>query len=182
MTVFIARRFLSLAATLVAASIVIFLVMEVLPGDPASYMLGLNAQPDTVAALRHQLGLDQPLAHPLHHLGPRLLPRRFRHQLHLPGAGVGAHRRAALGQRAAGALRARPVDRHRLSGRHPRRRAIAIRPADLAIMGVTQLGIAIPNFWFAMLLVLAFSIGAALVFRRRLPRLGAAASCPASRR
>ena len=33
------------------------------------------------------------------------------------------------------------------------------RPADLVIMGATQLGIAVPNFWFAMLLVLAFSLG-----------------------
>src|SRR4029079_1059449 len=31
-------------------------------------------------------------------------------------------------------------------------------PADLAVMGATQLGIAIPNFWFAMLMVLLFSI------------------------
>src|SRR5690606_33950873 len=32
------------------------------------------------------------------------------------------------------------------------------RPADLAVMGATQLGIAVPNFWFAMLIVLLFSI------------------------
>src|SRR3990170_7194810 len=57
---FVFKRFGSLVVTLLAASIVIFLVMEVLPGDPAAYMLGLNAEPDTLAALRHQLGLDQP--------------------------------------------------------------------------------------------------------------------------
>jgi peptide/nickel transport system permease protein len=39
-------------------------------------------------------------------------------------------------------------------------------------MGGTQLGIAIPNFWFAMLLVLVFAVNAALVLRRRLSRLG----------
>jgi peptide/nickel transport system permease protein len=51
----------------VAASLVIFLVMEVVPGDPASFMMGINADPQAVAALRTQLGLDQPL--PLRYLG-----------------------------------------------------------------------------------------------------------------
>ena len=36
----------------------IFLTLQVVPGDPASYMLGLNASPETVAALRSELGLD----------------------------------------------------------------------------------------------------------------------------
>ena len=40
------------------ASLVIFLVIEVIPGDPAAYMLGLNADPAAVAALRVELGLD----------------------------------------------------------------------------------------------------------------------------
>ena len=52
------RRLVSLALSLAAASLVIFLAIEIVPGDPASYMLGLNAQPDTVAALRTELGLD----------------------------------------------------------------------------------------------------------------------------
>src|SRR3546814_3536864 len=36
--------------------------MEVLPGDPAALMLGVNARPDTLAALRAEMGLDQPAA------------------------------------------------------------------------------------------------------------------------
>jgi peptide/nickel transport system permease protein len=35
---------------------VIFVSIEVVPGDPAAYMLGMNASPETVAALRSQLG------------------------------------------------------------------------------------------------------------------------------
>ena len=54
------RRLSSLIISLAVASLVIFLVVEVAPGDPASYMLGINAQPDTVAALRAELGLDVP--------------------------------------------------------------------------------------------------------------------------
>ncbi len=51
------KRLLSLGLSLVAASVIIFLALEVVPGDPASYMLGLNAQEDTLAALREELGL-----------------------------------------------------------------------------------------------------------------------------
>ena len=52
------KRLISLALSLAVASLAIFFVIEVAPGDPASFMLGINAQPDTVAALRAELGLD----------------------------------------------------------------------------------------------------------------------------
>src|SRR5215472_15901067 len=51
----------SFLVTLLAASVVVFVVLDVLPGDPAAILLGTNARPDTLAALRHQLGLDRPL-------------------------------------------------------------------------------------------------------------------------
>ena len=54
------KRLISLIVSLAAASLVIFAVIEVAPGDPASFMLGINAQPDTIAALRAELGLDVP--------------------------------------------------------------------------------------------------------------------------
>jgi peptide/nickel transport system permease protein len=60
MTRSIAARLISLAVTLLAVSLAIFLILEVLPGDPASIMLGTAAQPDTLAALRLELGLDRP--------------------------------------------------------------------------------------------------------------------------
>ena len=46
--------------TLLVAALVVFVVMEVLPGDPAAIILGTGAQPDTLAALRRELGLDLP--------------------------------------------------------------------------------------------------------------------------
>ena len=55
---FALTRFISLSLSLIAASVVIFAVIEIIPGDPASFMLGINAQPDTIAALREQLGLN----------------------------------------------------------------------------------------------------------------------------
>ena len=54
------RRLFTFVLSLALASIVIFSLVEVAPGDPASFMLGINAQPDTIAALRSELGLDQP--------------------------------------------------------------------------------------------------------------------------
>jgi len=56
----IASRLLSLAVTLLFVSLAIFLILEVLPGDPAAIMLGTAAREDTLAALRQELGLDQP--------------------------------------------------------------------------------------------------------------------------
>ena len=52
-------RLLSLAATLLFVSLAIFLILEVLPGDPAAIMLGTSAREDTLAALRQELGLDR---------------------------------------------------------------------------------------------------------------------------
>jgi peptide/nickel transport system permease protein len=60
-TVVITTRLAALVASLVAASILVFVVVNLLPGDVATVMLGTNATPENVAALRHQLGLDQPL-------------------------------------------------------------------------------------------------------------------------
>ena len=57
----ILRRLLSLILSLAVASAVIFAVVDLVPGDPASFMLGTGAQPDTVAALRGVV-LDAPVA------------------------------------------------------------------------------------------------------------------------
>ena len=51
-------RCASLVISLIVASMVIFLTIEIVPGDPAAFMLGLNAQPEAVEALRTQLGLN----------------------------------------------------------------------------------------------------------------------------
>ena len=49
-----------LLLSLTVASLIIFLVVQVLPGDPAQVVLGVNATPDALAQLRHQMGLDLP--------------------------------------------------------------------------------------------------------------------------
>ena len=57
----VTTRLVALLASLVAASVLVFFVVNLLPGDVATVMLGTNATPENVAILRHQLGLDQPL-------------------------------------------------------------------------------------------------------------------------
>src|SRR5260370_2576135 len=58
---FVARRLLYLVPVLVAVSLLTFLIASLLPGDLASVMLGDQATPEKVAALRHDMGLDQPV-------------------------------------------------------------------------------------------------------------------------
>ena len=60
MGLFLLKRCLTLVATLIGASIVVFVVLEILPGDAAQMMMGPDAAPDAVRALATKLGLDQP--------------------------------------------------------------------------------------------------------------------------
>lgn len=57
---FLARRFGSLLLVVWAVEIATFLMVRVMPGDPARQVLGPHASAQAVASLRHQLGLDQP--------------------------------------------------------------------------------------------------------------------------
>jgi peptide/nickel transport system permease protein len=58
---FVARRLVYLVPVLVAVSLLTFLIASLLPGDLAYVILGDQATPDKVAALRHDMGLDQPI-------------------------------------------------------------------------------------------------------------------------
>lgn len=154
---FLLNRLASLLLSLLAASIVIFLVLEVVPGDPASFMLGLNATPESAAALRDALGLDGP---PLQRYLAWLFGF-FRGDLGIsytykvPVAELVADRiwlslPLAIYALALSTLIAFPVGILAAA-----RRGSA---TDVSVMGLTQLGVAVPNFWFAMLLVLLFAV------------------------
>ena len=150
-------RLLSLSLSLIAASLVIFAVIEVIPGDPAAYMLGMNASPEATAALRDQLGLNGSLVG--RYLGwvGGMLTGDFgqSYTYKVPVIDLVAQRiwvslPLALLALVLSTLIAFPVGVIAASRRG--------KPTDYGIMGATQLGIAVPNFWFAMLLVLVFSI------------------------
>ncbi|UWR07014.1 ABC transporter permease [Ruegeria sp. B32] len=151
------KRLISLALSLAVASVVIFAVIEVAPGDPASFMLGVNAQPETLAALRAELGLD--VSRPQRYLNwvSGMLAGDFgtSYTYRTPVAQMVADRLwvslpLALYALTLSTLIAFPVGIFAAARRG--------KPGDLAVMGATQLGIAVPNFWFAMMLVLIFAI------------------------
>ena len=60
MAIQVLRRTIWLVLSLVVASILVFAVTNILPGDVAAVILGTNATPEALDSLRHQLGLDQP--------------------------------------------------------------------------------------------------------------------------
>lgn len=151
------KRLLSLCLSLTVASIVIFAVIEVAPGDPAAFMLGLNAQPDTVAALRTELGLDAPkFQRYLEWIGGMLrgdfgTSYTYRTPVaDMIGDRLWVSLPLAIYALTLSTLIAFPAGIYAAARRG--------RPGDMAVMGATQLGVAIPNFWFAMILVLIFAI------------------------
>jgi peptide/nickel transport system permease protein len=154
---YVIRRLIVLGLSLAVASALIFSVVELVPGDPASFMLGTGAQPETVAALRQQMGLDQPLPLRYARWVAGLLQGDFGHSFtyKTPIAGMIADRvqvslPLALMALALSTVLAFPVGLYAAARRG--------RAGDAAVMGATQIGIALPNFWFAMLLVLLFAV------------------------
>lgn len=61
MLTFVVRRLLAILPVLLAVSLLTFLIASLLPGDLAFVILGDQATPENVAALRHDMGLDQPI-------------------------------------------------------------------------------------------------------------------------
>ncbi len=154
---YILKRALSLVLSLVVASILIFVTIEIVPGDPASYMLGLNAQPDTIENLRRELGLDKtPVARYLSWVGG-LVQGDFgtSYTYRTPVADMVADRLMVSLPLALYALLLSTAIAFPVGVLAATRRGSV---ADWSVMGTTQLGIAIPNFWFALLLVLVFAI------------------------
>ena len=152
-----ARRVAAFVATLVFLSALVFVVVRVLPGDPATLILGVESNPETVARLRQALGLDRPLA--VQYVD--WLARAARGDLgtsiqydvpvgrlilsRLPVTLPLALMAAAIMIAVALPLGVYAATRHRRAG-------------DYAAMLVSQLGIAVPAFWSALLLILLFSV------------------------
>ena len=158
MTRFLSRRLLTLGLTLWLASLVVFVVLEVLPGDPALLMLGVDARPDTLAALRAQMGLDQPA--PVRYLawtgGLLTGDLGTSHTYGVPVADLIRDRLVVTAPLAGLAMLVSTAAALPLGLLAASKRG---RPADYGVMVFSQLGIAVPNFWFGILLVLWFSIG-----------------------
>jgi peptide/nickel transport system permease protein len=154
---YILRRVAAMAATLLFVSLLVFVVVRVLPGDPALVMLGIEASPEAVARLRESLGFDRPI--PVQYaawvgravvgdlgrsiqydvpVGSLILSRlQVTLPLTLLAAGLMVAGAIPLGVFAA--------TRHRRWG-------------DYVSMALSQLGVAVPGFWAGLLLILLFSV------------------------
>jgi peptide/nickel transport system permease protein len=157
MTAFIARRLVGLLLTLLAASLVVFLVLQILPGDPAMLILDTSARPDTLAALRHQMGLDRPatVRYVTWIIGMIRGDFGLSYTYNVPVSEL-------IGQRV---LVTVPLALMTIflstSIAIPVGVAAAARRGkgtDAALMGVAQIGVALPNFWLGLLLILLFAI------------------------
>ena len=154
---FTTTRLLSLSLSLLMASVVVFAVVEVIPGDPASYMLGLNAEPEAVEALRNELGLNGTLWSRYFGWVTGMLTGDFgqSYTYRVPVSELVIQRLwvslpLTIIALLLSTLIAFPVGLIAAARRG--------KLSDYSIMGATQLGVAVPNFWFAMLLVLVFAI------------------------
>jgi peptide/nickel transport system permease protein len=154
---YLLRRVIALVSTLFCVSAVTFLVVNVLPGDPAEIILGTEGSSEVLAALRAKLGLDRPL--PVQYfewlrralsgnLGVsiqydvpvgRLIANRLLVTFPLAGIALSLTILAGI------PLGILAASRHR-------------GPGDVGTMVVSQLGIAIPSFWAGLLLILLFSV------------------------
>lgn len=154
---YVLSRLVSLILSLAVASLAIFAVLQVVPGDPAAFMLGLNAEPDTVAALRRELGLD--LSAPRRYLawlgGMATGDFGTSYTYRVPVAELISARLWVSLPLTVMALLISTLIAIPLGVLAATHRG---RATDLVVMGTTQLGIAVPNFWFAMVLVLIFAI------------------------
>ncbi len=157
MTLFILKRLLGFAVTLVVAAAVIFYLLDLLPGDSAQFILGINASPEAVAQLRVQLGLDVPAFERFIGWIWGMLHGDFgiSYTQNAPVAQLIAERLVvtlplSVFALAISLLIGLPLGilAARMRGRAP----------DTGIMLLAQLGVAIPNFWFGMLLALLFAV------------------------
>jgi peptide/nickel transport system permease protein len=154
---YVLRRVAALVATLFFVSVLVFVAIRVLPGDPAQVIMGTEGSPEAVARLREAMGLNRPLlVQYLHWLGgalrgdlgvsiqydvpvgrlilsrlPVTLPLTLLAALFMVATAVPFGLYAAT--------------RHRRAG-------------DYLTMVISQLGIAVPSFWSGLLLILLFSV------------------------
>jgi len=154
---FLLRRTVGFVLTLLTITVVVFAVMNVLPGDPALTILGIEASEAALQALRVQLGLDQPLivryfswigaaltgdlglSHAYRVSVTELVMERLPLTLSLAVGGMALTILLAL------AMGVGAAANHRRAG-------------DWGVMFLSQIGIAVPSFWAAMLLVLLFAV------------------------
>ncbi|MBI4278574.1 MAG: ABC transporter permease [Armatimonadetes bacterium] len=156
MWAFVARRLVTMLPTLLGVSIIIFVILRVVPGDPALILAGTQADPQTVANIRRDLGTDRPLA--------------VQYLNFITGAAQGDLGRSFSSRR--------PVAQE-VFQRFPRTLLLAVTATALATVGllpgivaaarqnswldsasmlVAVIGLSVPGFWLGLMLIYVFAI------------------------
>jgi len=154
---YLVRRLAALVATLAFVSVLVFVAIRVLPGDPVLVMAGPEANPEVVARLREAMGLDRPL--PVQYV--EWLAGALRGELGVSlqydvpvGALIVSRLPVTVPLTAMAAtlalLVALPL------GVYAATRARG--PGDYLTIVIAQLGLAVPSFWAGLLLILLFSV------------------------
>ncbi|KAA0691976.1 ABC transporter permease [Neorhizobium sp. P12A] len=158
MTSYVLRRVIAIVALAFGISVVVFMIIRLIPGDPVITLLGTNASdPTVVERLRTQLGLDKPLivqywlwisnvfqgdfgySYGYQQSVSSLLADNFPATIQLTIAGLGLSVIFGLIFGVIAALRRN-------------------RAADTAVMGIALTFMSIPSFWLGLLLILAFAV------------------------
>lgn len=154
---YLAARLGILVGTLLAATLVIFMLVQVAPGDPAAFMMGLNASPQAIAALHADLGLEGAAPVRYLHWLAGLVQGDFgiSYTYRVPVAGLLADR-LALSLPLALLATIVSIAIGVPAGFLAARRRDGVVPA--ALVWLARLGVAVPSFWLAILFVLVFSV------------------------
>jgi peptide/nickel transport system permease protein len=156
---YLLRRLAFLLVSLALASVVLFALLRMLPGDPANALTAVGASPEQIAAARQSIGSDRPL------------PEQFTHWLGQLASGD-------LGTSFVSSLPVGPEVTSRLDVTVPLTLAAFVLAVLIAVpagfvaahkrhtwygallSGVSQLGIAVPVFWLGMILIAVFALNA----------------------
>lgn len=157
MGLFLFKRLITLVATLIGTSVVVFLVLEILPGNAAQILMGPDASPDAVEAMARKLGIDRPALERYWEWVSGLVvgDLGLSYAYSTPVSELVFERLALTVPLALMAMTLTTLIAL-VAGIYAAARHNKL--GDVSIMGLSQIGIAIPNFWFAILLILFFSV------------------------
>lgn len=138
-------------------AIVTFLLLRLIPGDPARVLLGIHASPSAVASLRARLGLNQPIYQQLWSYLIGLLHGRTGVSIyyHVPVSSLIASHAAVTASLIAVATLFSVIITVPLAALAAARRD---RPADHAVRLLSLVGLGMPSFFFGIILIILFSV------------------------
>jgi peptide/nickel transport system permease protein len=157
MGLFLLRRLGAAVVVTLLASVLVFLGIRALPGDPAMVLAGEDATPQLVSAIRHQYGLDKPLpVQYVDYLGQLLRGNLGRStQDRLPVSQILAERIPVTVELAVLAMLVAVIIGVLAGVVAAARRG---KPADYVATGFGLVGLSVPHFWLGLLAILLFAV------------------------